>query len=591
MDKGRPAELRTGPGAGGEERLEDIIKRSKTSPMKEGPESSKKQTRKEEISEGVGREGTSRASFHRLRPSLKQEFGESFDYEIELKACDFKEQLSDRIKGKGAFRREDDTQEGDIHNLRILDSFGAKLSQRRQQASAENNLTSLEKKFSVKAGDEWLGKGSNETAADGRGQVPLGSQVLFQKKQPNVFKESQKSSQNKDNFCSLDQNKFPQFEAVENPSINAHVFETLSREVKPPKSSAPKQRPSLASHGSLSRPERLRRGDSVEGVDSKFENYFSNRNRKSKKTKAHANLHRSDPPDPRSEYSVQPEADKRREQAKRSRGSLQRNESQKRLNSSVQRTPSRMASLSKNESNRHSHKGGRSPREKSGSRLTGFHQLSNGRLTEESEYYDFSRQLNDISRLTSPFDVIIENEPAKSVFDENVKLSKIAHQREAGEARAGRRAQKGMSRESRQRLFRQTLDILNLLREDLPERPSPEVEGLRECRQGADEELAEEKRGSEGQLRRLREALEQRDRRIAEMAQDAKILDLENQQLKIELRKNDLEKRQLRKEISELREKLRTKMKKKVRKKGKFDIIRENNPIGKYFHIHKDKFQ
>ena len=113
--------------------LEDIIKRSKISPKKEevSHESEKKDEQKEEKSE------SRLEKILKLKKRLNEHLNGSGEYEIELAEKDFKDQLSDKRRAKASQSSENT----DLDNLRILDSFGGGNVGKGEE---DKNLTSLE---------------------------------------------------------------------------------------------------------------------------------------------------------------------------------------------------------------------------------------------------------------------------------------------------------------------------------------------------------------------------------------------------------------------------------------------------------------
>jgi hypothetical protein len=125
--------------------LQDIIKRSKTSPSKKEPTSddeSRKTNYNEKETQNVNRS----LKFQKLKQKLSEKMNNISEYEIELGEKDFKEQISERIKERNDLEN-NDINISDINNLRILDSFGGNRTQNKQQFNDENNTTSLEKKL------------------------------------------------------------------------------------------------------------------------------------------------------------------------------------------------------------------------------------------------------------------------------------------------------------------------------------------------------------------------------------------------------------------------------------------------------------
>lgn len=340
---------------------------------------------------------------------------------------------------------------------------------------------------------------------------------MFQKKfARNVFKESQKSSQAKDPYFSTDKKKSGKNLLVKEDKIDAHIFETMNKESRDFSQNQDLRKEidqdNDTSYNQMNFKKSKNEKNNLE-TPKKYENYFSNRNSSPNKAKHVPNLHNSDPPCPQQEYyfknrntpknlgisitspgSKQYFYSKQRNSVEQSQKQLKvestklSNFSKQNTNFSVHKKGYNFSIPSKNDSVRRSSKAGRSPLSKTNSQQNNFNNISNTLffclIFLESEYYDFSRQLNDISKLTSPFDVILENEPSKSVFNDSFKLSKIHHQKDYSDPRLEKlnEIKKNCNvREDKEKVLKQTMNFLNSLKEELSDQQFFQEEKLSMC--------------------------------------------------------------------------------------------------------------
>jgi isoleucyl-tRNA synthetase len=129
--------------------LQDIIKRSKTSPNKQELIMSDSESKRMIYTEEEVKSSKENRSekFQKLKQKFSEKLNNLSEYEIELGEKDFKDQISEKIKERNELEKNPEINLSDINNLRILDSFGGNRTQNKQPLTDENNMTSLEKKM------------------------------------------------------------------------------------------------------------------------------------------------------------------------------------------------------------------------------------------------------------------------------------------------------------------------------------------------------------------------------------------------------------------------------------------------------------
>jgi hypothetical protein len=129
--------------------LDDIIKRSKTSPNKPDFSSSQDSNNKQEFDSKENIESTDSkgTKLKKLKQKLKEHLNKSMEYEIDVEEREFKDQISEKIKKRKLSQKEGDFNSMELYNLKILDSFGGHLTNGNKMPVLDNNMTSLESRL------------------------------------------------------------------------------------------------------------------------------------------------------------------------------------------------------------------------------------------------------------------------------------------------------------------------------------------------------------------------------------------------------------------------------------------------------------